>query len=516
MNMLIFVPCGVAIGYGMRWCGINRPGCRCCNLLLAHSMKPDASRMTIVVGNFSCKVQLYVRENIELKLKFDTYESDQEYSRLQIRRQVNCKRNAMLHSAPGEKCRVGSCTSDACYECPRCAAKYCSVPCYRRHSELCVTAFAEEADQRLRGVNVSDLEKKLTNKKLRAALEQLEENNPLIERSLPETLLNLTVTTESSSSEESGDKSGSDEIEENWKGFAEHITAGNAPFNDNDQPEDIADVLGSLVEEMEEANPSFDDVIGRLPKHMVDEFYEMVNDGRIGRFLPVWRPWWLQDTVVEEGIVENPSSSALPPKPEKVNLTVPIVIAHRKASPNILFSAVDVVYGYCLMMRVHNGDWQADCTAAARFLWEVCAVLAEDSRHGSIEDALSSCLKKGQAATGVKGAAIEAIADTSAIVGGRKDWLSRALWEVYKLFEQAKDAYKGRRAREIAKRKLKVGFLVSWCLGTDDEVFVNTSRLISSFLTQEQETREQLDIARRALELAEQGGNAEMNEIRLP
>ena len=45
----------------------------------------------------------------------------------------------------------GVCTTDfSRYKCPRCAAAYCSLACYKRHSETCTESFyAEQAKMAL-------------------------------------------------------------------------------------------------------------------------------------------------------------------------------------------------------------------------------------------------------------------------------------------------------------------------------------------------------------------------------
>ncbi len=49
------------------------------------------------------------------------------------------------------------------YVCPRCRAPYCSLPCYKNHSQGCVASFHGEALQgALRGERVSDEQRRAT------------------------------------------------------------------------------------------------------------------------------------------------------------------------------------------------------------------------------------------------------------------------------------------------------------------------------------------------------------------
>lgn len=392
-------------------------------------------------------------------------------------------------------CRVVDCDKEARYECPRCAVRYCSVACYGLHSERCVREFSEDADEHLRGVKIGEREQKEASGKLRAALERLDEEQPVVQRRVDTDGDEFLAGVADFDSEEDGD---SDRDEE-------HDADGDDDGEDGGRlegdlggmhREDIGDVLERLAEEMEDSDMTFDELASRLPKHMVAEFHDMLRDGRIGRFLPLWRPWWIHRRLVSDTIVEDPDVAALPPLPQDGDLSCPIV-ATSKAAASILFSVADVVYGYCLMMRLHNGDWEADSKAGTSLLWEVCGALADDVRHESMDGALNRFVEKATRATGSEGAALEAVADSSAVFGGRKDWISRALWDVHRMIAAAGSACKGRDARSLKKRRLKVGFLLAWCLGADDAVFGNAAREIGSSMLLQSEAKEQLETARR-------------------
>ncbi len=53
--------------------------------------------------------------------------------------------------------------SEAAYTCPRCRAPYCSVACYKRHSEACVASFhGDTLAGLLRGEKVGDEQRAAT------------------------------------------------------------------------------------------------------------------------------------------------------------------------------------------------------------------------------------------------------------------------------------------------------------------------------------------------------------------
>lgn len=393
------------------------------------------------------------------------------------------------------QCQVKDCYSRSRYECPRCAIRYCSVECYRIHSDKCVAAFSSDADEGTRGVRVSERERRQANDRFRKALEELEEEH------LPGA--NGVVR--------DGQERGLqwDELDGL---FAEGDDDDDGCTNVKNEPEDVADLLEDLVEEMERLDLSYEEALQRLPQHMAREFHEMVRDGRIARFLPVWRPWWLQNASIEQSAdsrsaEDEDAPAALPERPRKCDITCPVHLAQRRASNNIVYSVVDVVYAYCLTLRLHNGDCAADPRAAARMLWQSCGVIADDQRYTSMRQTLQACTERGAYVAKSKGAALEATADAAAVVGGRRDWVVRALWHVFRIYKEAEDAMeKARMRREVRRKSMKISFLLSWSFGSSDDVFLEAARQVCSFVAAEQNMHDEIDITRRALSQCKQNG----------
>lgn len=409
------------------------------------------------------------------------------------------------------QCRVGDCDNQARYECPRCATKYCSVLCYRGHSTTCVQAFATEADEALRGVMVSDVDRRKTNDTLRRVLRELDD----LSVTSSTTVRVASSDAVNKTADDAGRVAGSDgtAVHDTALGDVLDVLQNLADDDDGASPavaserETVADVLQEVADELD-AGASYEEALARLPREQAAEFLDMVRDGRIGRFVPLWRPWWLQGRVVEvvgEGD-EAEYHSALPARPTPEQLTCPVPVARRKGSPQLLSSVVDVVVSYCLMLRVHNGDWRADPAASARFLWQRSGVLNDDARFADMDEALRAWVAR--CGREEEGAALEAAADAGLVFGGRKDWLNRALWDCCCLLQAA--GAQGARKRKVSRGRLKIGFFLSWVLGADDDELVVAARHVGSFVIRQREAKVEIETASRVLKIVESGGKTEV------
>lgn len=155
------------------------------------------------------------------------------------------------------RCHQHDCQNDARYECPRCAVRYCSVDCYRTHSELCVRAFAADADKPLQGVHVTQLDRRRSNDTIRRVLQALD---------------------------------------------------------DSIEGDNVADTLQDVADDLD-AGVCYATALQRLPRALQTDFLKSISDGRISRLVDLWQPWWLAPRVID---VEN--ETPLPPRPLLSNL----------------------------------------------------------------------------------------------------------------------------------------------------------------------------------------------------
>ena len=337
-----------------------------------------------------------------------------------------------MQELPPTKCAVGDCRAQSKYECPRCAVKYCSVNCYRKHSTRCVKAFATDGQSHLQGVTVSDVDRRQSNRVLRKLIEECDQVHDA----------------------------------DNVVDFTNDVCA-----TDDDDVEDVADVLETLAEEIDEGTISLEEALQRLPRELVSDFDDMLRDGRIARMLSLWTPWWIND-----------HDSNLPSLPDSTKSMVTPAKARKLASTLVAHSITAVLCAYCYALRVYNGDWSSDASTFVRLVFEHCGVLACDERHESDECVLQTFVR-GCKSTG---AAIAAVGDAATIYGGRADWTCRALGDLL----HALRSCGGRRG---VVRKLT--FFLAWASGGNDAEFVMKARMLQKFVVAHDEQR----IVKRAL-----------------
>jgi hypothetical protein len=407
----------------------------------------------------------------------------------------------------GRRCEVGDCKMTSQYECPKCAIVFCSVSCYQMHSVDCVSAFKSSATEDLRGIWASDEEKS----RMREVLTKFSEfdgynrtDSPtslssgfdppgLRSRScdvpsckskqddntshscFPASCLERGLFEEASESEDDGQSS--DEDCGNFEDLEDALDEiddehereqGGAGIGDQDAEDtddlDVAETLEELLTGMKSGQVSVEEALALLPAELARDFEERVADGRIGRTLPQWQPWWFvqvdpdtecgkdddDDAEEDDGDVYP---AVIPPEPCDEDYIVSPAAARARASPAILYSVVDVLGSYCVSMRLCCGDWGSSPAETATSMFQRSLILSEDVRHGSVSAAASGFTTR---CGGPAALAREGLADTAAVLrlGGGA---TRALLDARAVMRAARD---GRIAAATAR---KVGFLAAWC-----------------------------------------------------
>lgn len=204
------------------------------------------------------------------------------------------------------------------YTCPQCEIRYCSSDCYKSeaHSE-CSESFYKQC--------VID-EIKSQGKDTEGRKKMLE----ILKRVHEEDLKNIEAL-------ESDDEIDNDELEEQL---------------DSDDEEDIPD----LERRLNNINlDNADEVWSALTDDEKQEFEALVKNGDIEKLLPQWIPWWTYHTkkkLVQDMDQKDEQSLQLPPL-----IDVPIFNALQKASPNVEFNVINVIYAYAYIANYYNGDY---------------------------------------------------------------------------------------------------------------------------------------------------------------
>ncbi|CAI5731455.1 unnamed protein product [Hyaloperonospora brassicae] len=369
---------------------------------------------------------------------------------------------------------------EARYTCPRCNMSYCCVDCYRAHGQSCTEPFFEshvrsEMQLRESGRDNSDQEK--TKQQQQKSVQELLER---VREFQEEQQQQLTCT------EDSG--------------------------------EALVDRLQELML-MEKAGELTLESLTPEEKKM---FLGQVANGRLGKLVELWSPWWLlsehqyrretltrrQELILEEiGSRDNEEEEAVTVRlevlypvgvftttearkmPQRIDALLP---DGRKPSPCLRWHLIELVFGYTLVLRAFNGDYEQDAAEAALMLLDLCQVLSADARYESLEHVCLVCLEK--TSDGGRAANALAIHDTQRIVRSNVfllDALSdmRVLLEKYKQELEQSDGFdkRARKEQKTAIRKLavvqkKLQFYQTWAYLTSTDEFQELATEIKAYV----------------------------------
>lgn len=151
----------------------------------------------------------------------------------------------------------------------------------------------------------------------------------------------------------------------------------------------------------------------------VDEkkrFLRAVASGELSRMIEPWDPWWLKpsartislskqgtqlvqpltrrdSSAPPEDDLESNQSSKIPPGPE-APLPPISKLSSTEPSPLLVVHLVDIIFSYCLTLRLYNGDWQSDAIGSAMMVLSVSSVLGKGGQPESVQEVLSYCLEQ--------------------------------------------------------------------------------------------------------------------------
>uniref|UniRef100_A0AAV1U0Y9 HIT-type domain-containing protein n=1 Tax=Peronospora matthiolae TaxID=2874970 RepID=A0AAV1U0Y9_9STRA len=369
-------------------------------------------------------------------------------------------------------------TREAKYTCPRCNASYCCVDCYRSHGTSCTEPFFEIHVRNEMQLTVNERngenEKKQQQKSVQELLERVRE----------------------------------------FQGDQQQLLT----CTDYDDEE-------ALIERMQELavlNKAGELTLESLTPEERKVFLGEVTNGRLGKLVELWSPWWLlsehkyrsetlarrRELIMEElgghdnkeeeattvraevlypvGLFTNVEAQKMP---KCMNALLP---DGRKPSPCLHWHLVELLFGYALVLRAYNGDYEQDVAEAALMLLDLCQVLSADARYGSVEHVCLACLEK--LCNGGPAANKLAIQDTQQILRSNVfllDALSdmRLLLKKYKqkeLEHSAECDKQARKERKTATKRLaivqkKLQFYQSWAYLTSIDEFQELAKEIQAY-----------------------------------
>ena len=293
-------------------------------------------------------------------------------------------------------CKICEKVEGASYQCPRCEIPYCSLNCYKAHNQTCTEGFyKDQVDTELKTKTATyEDQKKMMDrlKNLHLSDTQGVPGDFSLAPSLPEDPTNKYAPFQRPFSD---GVTALDDLEEGEEALF-------ALFD-----KDIHEELANLPD----LNPdSIVQFLASLPEEKINRFATAALDGALSHLMEPWVPWWFEKNsssallgasgsngFVQE--VDGDSSSGGKEerggKTERVGVvpeTGPIkpfsqlFPTTKKPSPTLPFDLVDLLFGYGMMMRRCNGEWN-DASVLASCVEDVFSfsqVIGEGRAFGSM------------------------------------------------------------------------------------------------------------------------------------
>eukprot|EP00884_Botryococcus_braunii_P001138 jgi/Botrbrau1/11024/Bobra.101_1s0022.1 len=250
-------------------------------------------------------------------------------------------------------CKV--CTRDlAKYTCPRCNLRYCSLQCYKRHSQTCTENFyKEQTEESLREMKATDEDKKR----------------------MVEILKRLHLQ----DSEQ-----------------AQDLASGPGSSDEEAAGEPLSRATLERLRRKVESGEDFDVEHEMTPEER-DRVLRDIERQQVPMSINSWQPWWdlPGDPAPACGADGAPLVATLlaPSEGSGAAQRLPKLESLTKACPSPLlhWQLVDLLYAYCLVMRLYNGDVSVDPEGAAqRFLDASASLLGKVPPASPAEAVLSS------------------------------------------------------------------------------------------------------------------------------
>eukprot|EP01117_Protostelium_nocturnum_P018431 TRINITY_DN7707_c0_g1_i1.p1 TRINITY_DN7707_c0_g1~~TRINITY_DN7707_c0_g1_i1.p1 ORF type:complete len:427 (+),score=177.26 TRINITY_DN7707_c0_g1_i1:219-1499(+) len=337
------------------------------------------------------------------------------------------------------------------YTCPKCNVGYCCLECYKIHNNSsCIQSFQlQNLNQHLKSMKVNQDQKKHFAKIL---LRNYVEGNHQLQQ----------------------DQDGEEEEEEKHAHYSNHREQNDL------EGEEEEGVLPTSEEELrrilKKMNLDKGDLNADLSLEEQVDFIRALTDGRMGKFISPWLPWWNGST---QG--QSPSISSPPPsssvgdntsKPPKINKNIPLLSSLSKVKPSKLlgFNLIDILYSYAYTMRIFNGDLSdLEGKEAASSVLELSSVLSQNRIYQTSVEVLQFVVEGSLEFSSVSNSAgfsVDVLHDVSLILS-KSDFILSALSDLIALFERTEKELKSENESKELRKKTslalkKIVFYLSW------------------------------------------------------
>ena len=168
---------------------------------------------------------------------------------------------------------------------------------------------------------------------------------------------------------------------------------------DSDDEDDFWNSIQEIIDKGENLD------ISVFPKSIQKEFFEYVKGEEWKKEITVWSPWWLMPEKEHKQIIENcirpliieeSSQPTFPSIPcilwfihqhQYQDITLPVTLSN-----TLPYNLLEIVYYYCLCMRVFNGDLEDAGKDILLSIYQLSSVLVRNNTFSSIHEVFLNSL----------------------------------------------------------------------------------------------------------------------------
>ncbi|RLN54859.1 hypothetical protein BBJ29_002480 [Phytophthora kernoviae] len=278
-------------------------------------------------------------------------------------------------------------------------------------------------------------------------------------------------------------------------------------FQDEQQaPEDEDEVaLTERMQELAMLDATGELTLASLTPGEKKKFLGEVADGRLGKLVELWSPWWLlserkyrsetstkRRQLIMEGISSNDEVKEVEDEIPQVVTVEPTVLF-----PVGLFGDRDAkmmpenMKALLPVLRAFNGDYDQDVAEAALMLLDLCQVLSADARYETVEHVCLVCLEKqsseGATANPLAVQDVQQLLQTHVFILDALSDTRTLLKRYQRELEDSSDAEKkARKERKAAIKRLaivekKLQFYQTWAFLTPNDEFQELAAEIEAY-----------------------------------
>lgn len=225
-------------------------------------------------------------------------------------------------------------TTKAKYTCPRCNIQYCSLECYKSEKHLqCSENFYKECF--MEGLKDFDSSKE-DKQKVLEMLQRVKDDDP--------------------------------------------------GFDSDDDEEDLEARLQGLDLENDTKT-----VWNKLTNKEKKEFERLMAGGELSTLVEVWTPWWNDKVLISE-MNERKEKTRIPAIQKNIT-DISTLLSKGKPSADLKNNVINVLYAYCFVCRLYNGDHLSFPIEVTKEVLSVSKVLRDTAVCGSPPEAIQMCFQ---------------------------------------------------------------------------------------------------------------------------